>query len=73
MSDAAAKRGLWVAIILGSALGLLWGAPRYGAIHVTTWNLMGLTVILTIALWCALILLVTMRRSKRDSSPPPAE
>ena len=73
MSDAAAKRGLWVAIILGSALGLLWGAPRYGAIHVTTWNLMGLTVILTIALWSAIIILVTVRRAKRASDTPPAE
>ena len=44
ISDEGAKRVLAVAIVLGSVLGFLWGAPRYGAVHVSTWSLMGLGV-----------------------------
>ena len=69
MSDAAAKRGLWISILLGAALGLIWGVPRYGAIHVSTWNLMGLCVIGTVSAFAVIALLVTIRAAKKN--PPP--
>jgi hypothetical protein len=74
VSDRSAKRGLAVSIVVGSVLGFWWGAPRYGAIHVSTWNLMGLGVIAVVFFYAAVLLAraaIVDRRLRREQAPAP--
>jgi hypothetical protein len=63
--DAAAKRGLTVAILLGVVLGAWLGAPRYGLFHLSTVAVMGLTVIATVFTYTVAVAVGALRRSKR--------
>lgn len=48
-ADASAKRALAVTIVVGAALGLLWGGLTYGLVDARAWNLCGLGVIFVVA------------------------
>ena len=65
MSDDQAKRALWISIFLGIFLGLLWGVPRYGFLHLSTWNLVGLGVITTVSIAALWLLLAARARARR--------
>ena len=49
MTDAGAKRTLWVSIIVGLLIGGVLGASEYGIVNPRAWNLAGLVVILVIS------------------------
>jgi hypothetical protein len=75
MSDEAAKRVLWVAILVGAAIGLAWGSSRWGAMSIMTWNLMGFGVIVCVGLAALVIGVRTFcqeRKRLRASEPPAA-
>jgi hypothetical protein len=67
MTDTQAKRGLWISLLLGAVLGLALGSPRYGALGVRTWNLMGLTVIGVVFLYSILVVAIAARRYRKKA------
>ena len=62
LTDAGAKRALWVTILLGLLLGGLWGGMRYGLTNPRAWNLAGLGVIVCVALYAGLVALAGARK-----------
>jgi hypothetical protein len=69
-SDAATRRdvrSVGIAIWIGVAAGLGHGIPRYGLLHMGTVSLVGLMVILSVAIWAAIVALMPARPIK-DSS-----
>jgi len=54
--DRRARRGLFVSIVVGLVLGFVLGAPRYGVMNPSTWNLTGLMVIATVSLYAVALL-----------------
>ena len=63
--DAAAKRGLTLAILAGVGLGAWAGAPRYGLFSLSTVNVMGLTVIGTIFLYTIFVAVSALLAQRR--------
>jgi hypothetical protein len=55
------RRALSIAIWLGVAVGLGHGIPRYGLWHVSTWSLAGVGMIVTVAIWAAIVALMPAR------------
>ena len=66
-ADASAKLALWVTILVGAGLGLLWGVLRYGFVDARTFNLGGLGVILVVSGYAGTYALVRSLRASRKS------
>jgi hypothetical protein len=66
VTDSQVKRGLSAAIVIGIVLGLIWGVPRYGPVHINTWNVVGLVVITTISLYALVLGVRAWREDSRD-------
>jgi hypothetical protein len=69
MTDRQAKNALWVTILIGVALGGLWGQLQYpsGLIDVRAWNLVGLMVILSVSAYAGVIALLAFAKSRRPT------
>lgn len=65
MSDATARRVLWISIVVGAVAGFFWGWSRWTALDIMTWNLMGLGVITTVAIATLVIAIGAVRTERR--------
>lgn len=60
ITDKQATRCLWISLFVGALIGGILGVPRYGGmpeglVNPSTWNLMGLFMITTVAIAAAWI------------------
>jgi hypothetical protein len=67
--DRAARRTITLCIVVGAALGALFGVPRYGPVAIGTAALMGLGVMVVLGLYA---LFVALRpAAPLDDGPDP--
>lgn len=66
MTDRQAKNALWTTILVGVALGGIWGQVHYasGLLDLRAWNLVGLAVILTVSSYAGVVALVAFVKSR---------
>ena len=68
MTDAGAKRTLWISIVVGLLAGGTLGATEYGIVNPRAWNLAGLFVILVVSGVAGVIALRAFLHSRRSQS-----
>lgn len=63
MTDSSAKKALTLSLVVGAALGIVWAWCQYhNLIDARSWNLMGLTMILCVALTAGVVALAQFRK-----------
>jgi hypothetical protein len=67
MTDRKAKNALFLTVVVGAVLGLLWGGLRYGLTDLRAYNLGGLGVILVVSGYAGVYaILSAVARRRRD-------
>jgi hypothetical protein len=66
MTDRQAKNALWTTILVGVALGGIWGQVHYesGLVDIRAWNLVGLAVILSVSSYAGAVALFEFVKSR---------